>query len=511
MIARLRPFDFLLLVLALAATAWALLELERPRAGVVITPDLVAGTIPVERVELEGTPPGPVVVIAHGFSGSSLLMRSLALDLARSGLRVLAFDFPGHGRNPTLLEGDLFRIEGASARLVAATRAVLAEARRIGDGRVALLGHSMAGDVLVRTAALEPDVAAVVAISLFSPAVTAEHPRNLLVIAGAWEGRLAAEALRVVGLASAPSPPAFAVTYGRFEDGTARRAVVVPNVEHVGVLFAATTLREARAWLLAAFGRPASPLEPVTRGPWILLLIAGSLLLAREFARALPRLGPAGGARMPARRLLGALLVAVLVPPAVLRLVPFDPLPIALLDHLAAHQALLGLLVLGLARPVFAPDAPPAPRPAAAGPVRMLLVAIAAAVLVTGPVALAVGSELTALPWTTPRIGLRLLLLVGALPFFLAVERAAGMRFGPPLVLVALLLSLGVSIALDRRLLFLGALAIVILPVLATAFLVARWVRRATGRPLPAALAAAAFTAELLGGSLPSIADQPAG
>ncbi|MCX8102552.1 MAG: alpha/beta hydrolase, partial [Geminicoccaceae bacterium] len=228
---RLRLPDLLWLVAALGAIALALHRLEEAGRGVVLERLLVEGTIPAELVRLEGAPIGPVVVVAHGFSGSTVLMRSLALSLAANGLAVLAFDFPGHGRHPVPLDGDLFRVEGAAARLVAATRAVLAEARRLGDGRVALSGHSMAGDVIVRTAALEPDVAAVVAISLFSPAVTEREPRNLLVIAGAWEGRLAAEALRVAGLASAPAPPAYGVTYGRFEDGTARRAVVAPLVE----------------------------------------------------------------------------------------------------------------------------------------------------------------------------------------------------------------------------------------------------------------------------------------
>ena len=37
---------------------------------------------------------------------------------------------------------------------------------------------------------------------MFSPAVTADAPRNLLVIVGDWEGFLKSEALRAVGLAT---------------------------------------------------------------------------------------------------------------------------------------------------------------------------------------------------------------------------------------------------------------------------------------------------------------------
>lgn len=503
--ARLRLRDLLWLLAALAAIALASLRLDEAARGVVREPIVVDGVIPAEFFRAEGAPRGPVVVIAHGFSGSSVLMRSLALELAKNGLTVLAFDFPGHGRHPLPLDGDLFRVEGAAARLVAAIRAVLAEARRQGDGRVALLGHSMAGDVIVRTAALEPDVAAVVAISLFSPAVTAETPRNLLVIAGEWERRLAAEALRVAGLASAPAPPAYGVTYGRFADGTARRAVVARGVEHVGVLFAPTTLLETRRWLDAAFERPErSEASTVERGPWLLLLVIGCVALARPLLLFLPALGPPSGpVRAGFRTLVLPLAAATLVPPIALRLLPPDLLPLALLDHLAAHLALFGLLLARLGRLAQGPD-PVVVRP---GPATLLFVSLAAALLVTVPVALAVDAELTALPWTDPRIGLRLLLFPGASLFFLGLERAARVRFGAPVALLAFLLSVAGSILLDRRLLFLGALSIVIVPVLATALLPARWTRRAVGHPLPAATACAAFAAELLGGSLPLIAD----
>ena len=501
---QLRPFDLFWLAATLAAVALALIRLDAAARGVERERLVIDGVIPAELFRLEGAPRGPVVVVAHGFSGSSVLMRSLALTFAKSGLTALTIDFPGHGRHPEPLDGDLFRVEGASARLVAATRAVLAEARRLGDGRVALVGHSMAGDVIVRAAALEPDVAAVVAISLFSPAVTASAPRNLLVIAGQWEGRLAAEALRVAGLASAPAPAAYGVTYGRFADGTARRAVVAPMVEHVGVLFAPTTLVEAQTWLDSAFGRPARG-EPaaVERGPWMLLLVVACVLLARPLLAFLPRFAAHGPSGSRWRTLLFPLAAATLVPPILLRLLPPDLLPLALADHFAAHLALFGLLLVALGRLTRGPDSAPV-RP---GRAKILLVSLAATLLTTVPVALAVDAEVTALPWTDPRITLRLVLFAGALGFFLGLEGAARARFGAPVALLAFLLSIAGSILLDRRLAFLGALSIVIVPVLATALLVARWTRRATGRPFPAATACAAFTAELLGGSLPLIAD----
>ena len=68
------------------------------------------------------------------------------------------------------------------------------------------LSHSMAFDVVIRAAQQDADVGATIAVSMFSRAATATSPRNLLVVAGNWERRLKTEALRVVGLASAPDP-----------------------------------------------------------------------------------------------------------------------------------------------------------------------------------------------------------------------------------------------------------------------------------------------------------------
>ena len=61
-----------------------------------------------------------------------------------------------------------------SAEVQAVARAVLALPRA--DGRLAYLGHSMASDIIVRAALQEPKPEAVVAVSMFSQAVTAVVP-----------------------------------------------------------------------------------------------------------------------------------------------------------------------------------------------------------------------------------------------------------------------------------------------------------------------------------------------
>src|SRR4030067_2115897 len=45
----------------------------------------------------------PTVLIAHGFAGSSVLMRGFALTLAHAAYTTVSWDFDGHAGNPNPL------------------------------------------------------------------------------------------------------------------------------------------------------------------------------------------------------------------------------------------------------------------------------------------------------------------------------------------------------------------------------------------------------------------------
>jgi dienelactone hydrolase len=336
----------LLAILAIALGAW---QLHAAARGVTTEATTVDGT-PVTVFRAADGAPAPAVVIAHGFAGSQQLMQSFAIALARAGYVAVTFDFAGHGRNPTPLAGSITEVEGATRNLVAETARVAAFARGLGDGRLAVLGHSMASDIVVRFAQQSPNVAATLAVSMFSPAVTADSPRNLLVIVGDWEGMLKAEALRAVGLATAPAPAEAGVTYGDPAAGSGRRAVWSPGVEHVGVLYSRDSLVAAIDWLDRSFGvARAEPPAIDSRGPWILLLLAGVVALARPLSRLLPRVAdPALGAGLPWRSLWPLLLVPMLATPLLLRVLPTHFLPVLVADYLAVHFALYGLLTAAL-------------------------------------------------------------------------------------------------------------------------------------------------------------------
>ncbi|MEL6768939.1 MAG: alpha/beta hydrolase, partial [Pseudomonadota bacterium] len=206
-------------LLGALAAGWALWTLESGRDGLVFEDRVIDGT-PARLITPEGGGPAPVVVVAHGFAGAKELMEPFAVTLARAGYVTLSFDFEGHGGHPAPLPGRILGPGGAAERLIRQLGAMVAKARKLPGttGEVALLGHSMATDLIAKAVRDGLDVEATVAVSLFSPDVTATSPRNMLIVVGGYERGLTEEALRVTTLA-AGEPAEEGVTYGSFAEG----------------------------------------------------------------------------------------------------------------------------------------------------------------------------------------------------------------------------------------------------------------------------------------------------
>jgi dienelactone hydrolase len=498
------------LVVGLAAFAVVLLSLWRlhgAEAGLTRR-DVAIGATPATVLAPRTPGRAPAVVIAHGFSGSRPLMRPFAAALARAGYVAVTFDFLGHGEHPAPLTGDVTTEEGATAALVAQLRAVVDHARTLPgtDGRVALLGHSMASDVVVRAALADPGVGAVVAVSMFSPAVTAEAPRNLLVVAGEWEAPLADEALRVLRLTGGPDARA-GVTVEDPEGAGRRRAVIAPSVEHIGVLYSATATAEAVAWLDAVFWRTGGA-GGDARGGWILALLAALTALGWPLAALLPRAVDApAGAGLRGWRLGLAILGPAVLTPLIATQAQVRLLPVIVGDYLALHFALYGLMTAAAMRALGGPLG----RGSAlrAGPLALAAAAVAAYGL------LAVGGALDAqvsnfLP-TAGRLPLLGLMLVGMVPYFLADEwltrgpAAPGWAYGASKL--AFLGSLAAAVALDPpRLFFLIILAPALVVFFTVFGLFSGWTYRAVGHPAAGALANAAVFAVAVATTFPQIA-----
>jgi len=484
---------------------WQLVYPERP----LEVRETRVGRTPVTVFSAPGAVPGPGVVIAHGFAGSQTLMRSLAVTLAWNGYTVATFDFLGHGRHPEPIEGDVQTGERVTAAFIAQLDAVAGFTRGLAArDELAVIGHSMASDIVVRWAQQQGrGVTAVVTLSMMAPTVDARSPPNLLVVTGGLEG----EGLRAMGLGAvemvAEQEVLPGMTVGDFQAGTARRAVFPPGVEHVGVLYSRVTLEETLGWLDTAFAR-AGPNRIVVQGAWLLLLFAGLVALARPLSRLLPVVAapPVGGFKGWQRLWLPLALPAV-VTPLVLRFLPTDLLPLLLGDYLVTHFALYGFITLGLLRFQGAFRRPPTIEVHYGG---LLLAALLVALFGLFVIGLAIDRFVTTF-WPIPeRWPLVLAMLIGTVPYFLADEwltRGPGRALGVyPSSKLVFLLSLGIAIALDfDRLFFLVMIVPIILAFFLVFGLISAWVQRRTGHPWVAALANAVVFAVAVAVTFPMV------
>jgi pimeloyl-ACP methyl ester carboxylesterase len=506
----LQPIKIIAACLAATLVVVSLWQLRAAEEAITVT-QVMIGDVPATVHEALGGGRTPAVVIAHGFAGSQQLMRSFAVSFARNGYTAVTFDFAGHGRSRRGLSGDLELVEGATRRLMDDLARVAGYARASGDGRIAVLGHSMSSDIVVRFAQTDPAVEAVIAVSMYSPAVTASSPRNLLVIAGDWEGMLKREALRAVELSIVPQQAQPGVTYGDFTAGTARRAAFSPNAEHVSVLFDEATMRESLAWLDQSFGvTRQGAAQTDGRGPWIVTLLGGLVLLGWPLSSLLPRVSsPPAGAGLDWRRIWPGLVIPMLATPIILRLVPTHFLPVLVADYLAVHFFLYGAITTAwLFWRRRGGDGKSELFPAAGFAAALLAVVAYGFLGIVWPL----DTHVTSFIPVGSRPVLIAVLLVGTLSYFLSDEwltRGQGAARGAYAVSkLALLVSLAIAVALDpHRLFFLAMIVPVIVPFLVVYGLLSRWIYGSTGHPLIGGIASALAFAWAIGVTFPLLAD----
>ncbi|MFU8881169.1 MAG: alpha/beta hydrolase [Rhodobacterales bacterium] len=467
--AQMRLLRRAVLFVACALAALALWQLEGARSGLQIS-HVDAAASPATRAALPDAD-GPLVIVAHGFAGSRQMMQGYALPLAQAGYRVWSFDFHGHGRNPQPMGGDVSVIEGTTMRLVDQTLAVIRAARMAEswDGPVALLGHSMATDIIIRAAAEDPGIGPVIAVSAFSQAVTPDFPADMLLISGQGEPRLRAFALRALRMLD----PAAEEGQSRSRDGIRRAAIVAPGVEHVGVLFSRTGQAAARDWLDESYGRSSSNTPPATGG-WLAVLLAAIVALAWPLSRRLPKQTTPLPALTWGQFALVVLLPAALAPVLAVML-GINTLPVLVADHLAVHLLIYAALQLALLWRAGLRPGPVSPAAAAF----LILWGLG----VFGLVLDRYGANF--LP-TPERLWIIAALTLGAVPFMLADALVTGAGRGTwarrILARLGFLASLGIAVALDMSgLFFLVLIAPVIVLFYVVYGLMGRWVAQRSG------------------------------
>ncbi|WP_439521467.1 alpha/beta fold hydrolase [Marivita sp.] len=480
--------------IAILIAAVSVFVLESARSGVTYTERLV-GLTPVTTLARDNVD-GPDVVIAHGFAGSREMMQGYGLVLAQAGYRVHMFDFEGHGAHSLPMSGDVTQIEGTTRRLMDQTKAVI---RDVAGGQpVALLGHSMATDILIRVAA-EVETGPLVLLSAFSQAVTAHQPRNMLLIAGQWEPHLrdfGVDAVRMV------DPQASEGDVVRTQD-VVRAAFVAPLTEHVAILQSRVGRAKALAWMNATYNRDSPAAVPPT-GWAFLALMAAITILSAPLARLILASHTLPPNQQPTMaRFVATLAVPTLVTPFLAAPLDFGLLPVLVADYLAIHLGIFGLLSLLMQRLLWG---------------RLVfgwtgVVSIGAAVLallvwgigVFGFALDRYGANFFPIAERLPIIAA---LILGAVPFMVADAQLVwkGSIWRRILARVALLVSLGIAVALDLEGLF---FLIIIAPVIVLFFFVHGAMGRGFGKkagPLVAGLALGIILAWALGVSFPMFA-----
>ena len=496
-------------LVAVIAVLTGLCELRDASEGLRIARSIVGNT-PVTIFQPQTPTAAPVVVIAHGFAGSQQLMQPFAETLAHSGYIAVTFDFAGHGRNPVPLRGDITQGETISSELLRNLGEVAAFAKGLpgSDGRLAVLGHSMASDIVVRFAQSSADVAATVAVSVFSPGVTATSPRNLLVIVGALEPSvLRNEGLRIVNLAAGGSAVP-GETYGSFSDGTARRLVLARGVEHIGVLYGQDSLTQSLQWINDAFGR--QEIGSIdSRGRWLALLFSGIIALAWPLSSLLPVASASPvGVNLAWNPLLMAAFAPAVLTPLMLWKMPTEFLPILLGDYLALHFLLYGALTTAALLVLRRTPAAAHVREVSWQAIALSATAVAAYNIVA--FGWPIDNYLFSFLPIPPRIPLMAAIACGTIPYFVADEwltRGAGARRGAyVLTKFCFLLSLAIAVTLNPMKLFFLVIIVPAILLLFVAFgLIGRWSYAATHHPLPGALANAAVFAWAIAVTFPMI------
>lgn len=313
----------LLMVTALLLIALSWWGVVTARTGLVVR-SLEHEGVPVLFVAPSNAEKIPGVLIAHGYAGSKQLMLGYAHVLAHAGYAVMLWDFDSHGANAKPLE------QGSLEQNLNTAYKAFVEQPEVDSSRLALLGHSM-GSGAVMSAAIRHinRFAATVAVSPTGANITPLAPRNLQLQAGSWEGRFVANAERLLTAGGGENQ--------NLADGRGRSFVIVPNAEHITILFRNPSHQAAKNWLDATFGIQRSSHYIDRRMTWYGLHLLAWLTLLGAVAPVLNSFSTAHKLKIHPFRRWGGLLVAPFVASSVL----------TLLSQSSDIDALGGLLVGG--------------------------------------------------------------------------------------------------------------------------------------------------------------------
>jgi dienelactone hydrolase len=209
--------------------------------------------------------PMPGAVHIHGYQNNRETGDAYCIELARRGVVVLNIDAIGRGNSGMPndpKDPDFDKTYGGLTSLK-----VLRSLPFVDPESVGMLGHSLGAEMAYHVALGDPGVKALV-ISGFAYTLAAsdKKPKNMLMIIGKWdefrkrmtgtrdiekEWMSTAQTKKVIPVAD----PQIGVTYGEFEQGTARR-VYVPRTIHFMESHHRGSIREMLEWMRKALRPP---------------------------------------------------------------------------------------------------------------------------------------------------------------------------------------------------------------------------------------------------------------
>ena len=331
----------ILLGFCIFLTFFSLYKLRQSETGLSTFKETVYGSPIIITEPLKQSK--DIVFIAHGFAGSTSFMRPIAVALARAGYKTIRYDFRGHGRHSEPYSGDITTTQGATHVFLNQTNKIVNHYFDENKSSLGvIIGHSMASDIIFRTALTNSKIIGSIGISNYTNIIEKSRPKNVFILNGQWESHLREKGLNILSDIGIKNPQENTL-YGSIETGTARKVTSVTTADHVGILYSRQTQKEIIQWVDNVFENENTP-NPNAIGIWTTLLLSSLFLgfcLSTSF---LPR-PEFEKIKIPFKRLLLVIVLAGVFTPLLLNLhyLSFTSFPAH--NYLISHLLLFSVIM----------------------------------------------------------------------------------------------------------------------------------------------------------------------
>ncbi|MGB9727681.1 MAG: alpha/beta hydrolase [Nitrososphaeria archaeon] len=195
---------------------------------------------------------GTLVILIHGFGGSSEMMNMIGYALADNGIFAIAYDVPGHGKSLGSLYGNISEAYGDFLKAVD-------EAKEFGvkASSIAVVGHSMGAGYAQVLAKNDSRIKCIILLGAYpnSQVLNKDDRINLLVLNGENDElvnvkRCLKSFENVTGLENA----VVGRMYGSFEEGDAREFYVSGLNDHITILYSSECVEKVVDWITKFYG-----------------------------------------------------------------------------------------------------------------------------------------------------------------------------------------------------------------------------------------------------------------